>query len=81
MSKKIVVCCDGTSNEYGAYNTNVVGIFDAIVRDDEQIGFYDPGVGTFDPLGRFIGEEDREAAGGRIRGGVCSRTSRTRTST
>ena len=56
MSKKIVVCCDGTNNEYGAHNTNVVGVFDAIVRDDEQIGFYDPGVGTFDPLGRFIGK-------------------------
>ena len=56
MSKKIVVCSDGTSNEYGEHNTNVVGVFEAIVRDENQIGFYDPGVGTFDPLGRFIGK-------------------------
>ena len=56
MTKKIVVCCDGTSNEYGADNTNVVGVFEAMVRDEHQIGFYDPGVGTFDPLGRFIGK-------------------------
>ena len=56
MTKKIVVCCDGTSNEYGADNTNVVSVFEAIVRDKDQIGFYDPGVGTFDPLGRFMGK-------------------------
>ena len=37
MNKKIVVCCDGTSNEYGEHNTNVVGVFEAMVRDDEQI--------------------------------------------
>ena len=56
MSKRIVVCCDGTSNKYGEHNTNVVGVFEAIVRDEKQIGFYDPGVGTFDPLGQFIGK-------------------------
>ena len=56
MAKRIVVCCDGTSNKYGAHNTNLVGVFEAIVRDDQQIGFYDPGVGTFDPLGRFMGK-------------------------
>ncbi len=56
MGRTIVVCCDGTSNEYGSHNTNVVGVFEAIVRDSQQIGFYDPGVGTFDPLGRFVGK-------------------------
>ena len=56
MVRTIVVCSDGTSNEYGTHNSNVVGVFEAIVRDARQIGFYDPGVGTFDPLGRFIGK-------------------------
>ena len=56
MARTIVVCSDGTSNEYGTHNSNVVGVFEAIVRDARQIGFYDPGVGTFDPLGRFIGK-------------------------
>ena len=56
MPRKIVVCSDGTSNEYGAHNTNVVGVFEAIVKDAQQIGWYDPGVGTFDPLGRFMGK-------------------------
>lgn len=55
MGKNIVVCYDGTSAEYGKYNTNVVKTFEAIERDDTQIAFYDPGVGTFSFLGRVLG--------------------------
>ena len=45
--KKIVICCDGTGNEYGKNNTNVVKLFDMVVKDPrKQIAFYDPGVGT-----------------------------------
>jgi len=45
--KKIVICCDGTGNEYGKNNTNVVKLFDMVVKDPQkQIAFYDPGVGT-----------------------------------
>lgn len=54
--KNIVVCCDGTGNVYGPKNTNVVGVFEAIVRNADQVGFYDPGVGTFSALGRTVGE-------------------------
>lgn len=57
MSKNIVLCYDGTGNEYGPNNTNVVGTFEAIVRDDTQIAFYDPGVGTFNALGRNMGKK------------------------
>jgi uncharacterized protein (DUF2235 family) len=57
MSKKIVLCCDGTGNEYGPRNTNIVGMFEAIVRNDQQIAFYDPGVGTFDVFGRTVGKK------------------------
>ncbi|WP_423906443.1 DUF2235 domain-containing protein [Candidatus Spongiihabitans sp.] len=57
MSKNIVICYDGTGNEYGDNNTNVVKIFEHIVRDKEQIGFYDPGVGTFSSLGRNFGKK------------------------
>lgn len=52
MGKNIVVCCDGTGNKYGRNNTNVVHLFEAIVRDDRQTAFYDPGVGTFSVFGR-----------------------------
>ena len=51
--KNIVICCDGTGNEFGETNTNVVKIYQAIDFDDEaspdQIAFYDPGVGTNKP--------------------------------
>ena len=57
MPKNIIICCDGTGNEYGDRNTNVVGIFEAMVRDSEQVGFYDPGVGTFDVFGRVLGKK------------------------
>ena len=53
--KNIVICCDGTGNEYGPNNTNVVKLFQSVVRDVEQIAFYDPGVGTFSFLGRILG--------------------------
>lgn len=56
MGRNIVVCCDGTGNEYGSHNTNVVRVFEAIVRDAGQVGFYDPGVGTFSTLGRSAGK-------------------------
>ncbi len=55
MGKNIVVCFDGTSNEYDKNNTNVVRTFEAIERDDAQVAFYDPGVGTFSFLGRRFG--------------------------
>ena len=48
MPKNIVVCCDGTGNEYGKKNTNVVKLFEILDKDtNRQIAFYDPGVGTF----------------------------------
>lgn len=53
--KNIIVCYDGTGNQYGKNNTNVVGTFQSIVRDQGQVGFYDPGVGTFSFLGRHLG--------------------------
>jgi len=52
----IVVCCDGTGNEYGANNTNVVDMYKPIIRDREQIAYYDPGIGTFSVFGRNLGK-------------------------
>ena len=53
----IVVCCDGTGNAYGANNTNVVQMYATIVRDEDQIANYDPGVGTFSVFGRVMGNK------------------------
>lgn len=48
MPKKIVVCCDGTGNEFEKHNTNVVKIFEMVKKEpDVQVAYYDPGVGTF----------------------------------
>ncbi len=63
MPKNIVVCCDGTGNEYGPHNTNVVKLYEAVVRDANQIAFYDPGVGTFSFLGRHLGRRVGRALG------------------
>lgn len=55
MSKNIVVCYDGTNNEYRKHNTNIVKTFDAVVKDENQVAFYDPGVGTMTVFGRGLG--------------------------
>ena len=46
--KNLVVCCDGTDNEFGENNTNVVRLLSlALKQDEQQIVFYEPGLGTF----------------------------------
>lgn len=50
MPKNIVICLDGTNNQLkAAINTNVVRLFAMLDLDDpsSQVGYYDPGVGTF----------------------------------
>lgn len=45
--KNLVICCDGTSNEFGRDFTNVATLFRALEYDSPgQLCFYDPGVGT-----------------------------------
>jgi uncharacterized protein (DUF2235 family) len=47
MSKNIVICCDGTGNEYGDNNSNVVKLYSTLIIDGRrQVGYYHPGVGT-----------------------------------
>lgn len=47
MPKNIVICCDGTGNQFGKNNSNVVKLY-AISQKVPglQIAYYDPGVGT-----------------------------------
>ena len=44
--KNIVICCDGTGNEFGDNNSNVVKLYATLEINDKQIGYYHPGVGT-----------------------------------
>jgi uncharacterized protein (DUF2235 family)/membrane protease YdiL (CAAX protease family) len=46
MARKLVVCLDGTGNEIGANLSNVLKLYRAIEKDDAQLVYYHPGVGT-----------------------------------
>ena len=46
MAKNIVICCDGTGNEFGGSNSNVVKLYQGLVCDPGQLTYYHPGVGT-----------------------------------
>ncbi len=46
MGKNVVVCLDGTGNQFEEDNSNVVKLFRVIKRDASQMAYYDPGVGT-----------------------------------
>ena len=47
MGKNIVLCCDGTNNEFGDANTNVVKLYGALVHDTPaQLTYYHAGLGS-----------------------------------
>ncbi|MBQ0719924.1 MAG: DUF2235 domain-containing protein [Gammaproteobacteria bacterium] len=58
QNKRIVICCDGTWNT-PQQPTNVVKLLRSIkaYSDDgkHQVVFYDQGVGTYNPIDKFIG--------------------------
>lgn len=49
MSKNVIVCCDGTGQKFEENKANPLRFHYCLNNGDEQIAFYDPGVGTFDP--------------------------------
>jgi uncharacterized protein (DUF2235 family) len=52
MGRNLVLCFDGTNNEYAATNTNVVKMYAMLDRtQDDQLTYYQPGIGTFAPPG------------------------------
>lgn len=59
--KNIVICCDGTGNEFGRSNSNVVRLYTTLDLSDEtkQVAYYHPGVGTMGaPTARNIIEKE-----------------------
>ncbi len=46
MPKNIVICCDGTGNEFGRSNSNVVKLYKVLSQSESQIMYYNPGIGT-----------------------------------
>ncbi|GJJ11745.1 hypothetical protein Clacol_005983 [Clathrus columnatus] len=54
-NRNLIVCIDGTSNQFGKYSTNVVDLYNKIVKSDDQLTYYNSGIGTYmkptkDPL-------------------------------
>ncbi|KZV99905.1 hypothetical protein EXIGLDRAFT_800152 [Exidia glandulosa HHB12029] len=46
-SRNLVVCIDGTSNQFGKKNTNIVELYQRLVKDETQVTFYNSGIGTY----------------------------------
>ncbi len=46
MAKNIVICCDGTGNEFGEQKSNVIKLYGTLLRNAKQVAYYHPGVGT-----------------------------------
>lgn len=54
MERNVVVCLDGTNNQYAATNTNVLKLYAMVDRTgNDQIAYYQPGIGTFAPPGMW----------------------------
>jgi uncharacterized protein (DUF2235 family) len=54
MPKKLVLCLDGTSNQYKKDNTNVVKLLAALDKHAaDQLVYYQPGIGTRVPPGVY----------------------------
>src|SRR5260221_14019770 len=51
MAKNIVLCCDGTANEFATDKTNVLKLFIALEQSAAQVSYYHPGLGTMEALG------------------------------
>lgn len=52
--RNLIICCDGTNNQFGLENTNVVRLVQALDRSPaRQRVYYDPGVGTLPEPGAW----------------------------
>ncbi|KAF8497306.1 hypothetical protein BU17DRAFT_59391, partial [Hysterangium stoloniferum] len=47
-SRNLIVCIDGTCNQFGEKNTNVIELYSQLVKDDgAQLTYYNSGIGTY----------------------------------
>lgn len=56
MSRKLIICFDGTGNEVEKNESNVLRLYKCLKHDDTQLVYYEPGVGTLStrPFARNI---------------------------
>ncbi len=51
-AKNIVICCDGTANEFATDRTNVIKLYATLQHESaDQVTYYHPGIGTMEPFG------------------------------
>jgi len=55
MPKKIVILLDGTSNQISADRSNILRLYGTLKKNDEQLVYYDPGVGTLGAEKAWLG--------------------------
>src|SRR5215813_5880521 len=73
MARNFVLCCDGTNNQFGIENTNVVRLVQSLDRDPaKQRMYYDPGVGTLPEPGvwTWLGKKLSDIGGLAFGGGL-----------
>lgn len=65
QARNIVICCDGTGNQFGNCNSNVVKLYTALCVNHAQIAYYHPGVGTMGAPNRasWLGKKASQVAG------------------
>lgn len=65
MSRKLVVCLDGTGNEIETNESNILRLYKSLERSDTQLVYYNPGVGTLDtrPFSRAVLTKPKQLLG------------------
>lgn len=46
MSRKLIICLDGTGNEVEQNESNILRLYKCLKHNDNQLVYYEPGVGT-----------------------------------
>jgi len=46
VPRNIVICCDGTGNQIESHLSNVLKLFRVLEKNERQLVYYSPGVGT-----------------------------------
>ncbi|KAF8805056.1 hypothetical protein BYT27DRAFT_6682806 [Phlegmacium glaucopus] len=47
QGRNLVICIDGTSNQFGQRNTNVIELYNRLLKNKDQLTYYDSGIGTY----------------------------------
>lgn len=50
--RNIVLCLDGTKNQFSSTNSNLIKLFSVLQVSDNQLVYYDSGVGTYLGVGQ-----------------------------